>query len=200
MEKIVLASGSAARLEVLRKAGFGVKVLHPDIDERKVSISEPMELVRILAKMKLDYVTEHMKDEIAGLPVISADTLGWHREKMLFKPEGRVDARAILMSLGGDWHEVITGFSVYYSGRSESGISVTRVLMRDYSEEELVRYLDTGEYEGKAGAYAIQGRGGLLVERVEGCFFNVMGLPLSRVWEAMIRLGAFFDGQDIIQV
>jgi len=190
MGKIVLASGSRARLEVLRKAGFDVKVLLPDIDERKVSISEPRELVRTLARMKLDYVTEHMKDAIDGLPLISADTLGWYHGEILFKPKDRTDARNILMALGGDWHEVITGFSVYYSGRIESGISVTRVLMRDYSEEELVRYLDTGEYEGKAGAYAIQGRGGLLVESVKGCFFNVMGLPLSRIWEAMIRLGA----------
>lgn len=193
MTKIVLASGSKARYDVLQDAGFNVKVLYPMVDERKVSMTEPRELVLHLAEMKLKYVLDHRMDEVGGLPVISADTVGRLDSEMLLKPKNRQDAHDILMRSKGRWHEVITGFSVYYSGGNERGISVTRVLMRDYSEGEIDRYLDTGEYEGKAGAYAIQGRGGLLVERVDGCSFNVMGLPLSRIWEALMRLGAVFD-------
>ena len=187
--KIVLASGSAARYEVLTNTGFNVKIIIPGIDETKSGLSSPREKVLHLARMKAAHVMENHADEIGDLPLLAADTLGDLDGTTLAKPRDREDAFRILTALKGRCHKVITGFSLHYNGRVQNDISVTNVFMRSYSAEEINFYLDSGEYENKAGAYAIQGKGGLLVARVEGCYFNVMGLPLSRIWEALAKLG-----------
>ena len=193
MIKVALASGSKARFDVLRNAGFTVEILVPGIDERETEMSSPEELTRRLADMKIEHVIETYPDKIKGLPVIAADTLGEIDGKLLFKPVDADDARNILKMLSGRWHRVITGFAVHYNGKREKGTAVTRVLMRDYSQDEIEWYLDSGEYMNKAGAYGIQGKGGVLVERIEGCCFNVMGLPLSKIWNALWKLNVILE-------
>ena len=188
MIKVALASGSKARFDVLRNAGFTVEILVPGIDEREIEISSPEKLTRRLADMKIEHVIETFSEKIEGLPVVAADTVGEMDGKLLLKPVDADDARNILKMLSGRWHRVITGFAVHYNGKREKGTAVTRVLMRDYSQDEIEWYLDSGEHMNKAGAYGIQGKGGVLVERIEGCFFNVMGLPLSNIWNALWRL------------
>ena len=189
MLNIVLASGSAARYEVLTNAGFTVKVLVPGIDEKNSGLSSPADKVLYLARLKAAHVIENHADEIGDSPLLAADTLGDLDGIALAKPMDRQDAFRILSELRGRCHEVITGFSLHYRGRVRNDIAVTNVFMRPYSDREIESYLDSGEYAKKAGAYAIQGRGGLLVARIEGCYFNVMGLPLSRIWEALVKLG-----------
>lgn len=190
MSKLVLASGSRARLDVLRNAGFTVEILVPGINERETGILSPERLTRRLADMKIEHVIETYPDKLKGLPAIAADTVGEMDGKLLLKPVDADDARNMLKMLGGRWHRVITGFAVHHNGQIEKGTAVTRVLMRDYSQDEIGWYIDSGEYRNKAGAYAIQGKGGVLVERIEGCCFNVMGLPLAKIWNALWKLGA----------
>jgi len=190
MVKVVLASGSKARLDVLLNAGFTVETLVPGIDERETVMSSPEKLTRRLADMKIEHVIETYPERIKGLPVIAADTLGEIDGKLLFKPTDEDDARNMLKMLSGRWHRVVTGFAVHYDGKMERGTAVTRVLMRRYSKDEIEWYIDSGEYYNKAGAYAVQGKGGVLVECIEGCCFNVMGLPLSMIWNALWKLGA----------
>ncbi len=189
MGKIVLASGSPARYEVLKNAGFDVKILVPGIDENNTEMSSPEEMVLHLARLKAAHVLENHADEIGDRPLLAADTLGDLDGTTLKKPVDRLDAFGILSALSGRCHKVITGFSVHYKGLVQNDTAVTNVFMRPYSDAEINFYLDSGEYKNKAGAYAIQGKGGLLVERIEGCYFNVMGLPLSKVWEALAKLG-----------
>jgi len=189
MGKIVLASGSRARFEVLQKAGFDVKILVPGIDEENSGMSSPRDKVLVLACMKAAHVMENHADEIGDLPLLAADTLGDLDGATIKKPRDRADAFRILSSLWGRSHNVITGFSLHYKGRVHNDIAVTKVFMRSYSDQEINFYLDSGEYVNKAGAYAIQGMGALLVDRIEGCYFNVMGLPLSKVWDALVKMG-----------
>ncbi len=191
--KIVLASGSPGRYEVLVRAGFEVTVVVPDVDERSIDVEGTEELVLALAAMKGEAAISRAGISEVGNPLVAADTVGLMETddgvRLLLKPLDREDARGMLSQLRGGWHEFVTGYIVRYDGRSVSGTSTTRVLMRAFSDEELEWYLDTGEWRGKAGAYAIQGAGGVLVERVDGDYFNVMGLPLSKVWEALAELG-----------
>ena len=189
MIQIVLASGSPARYQVLKNAGFQIKVLIPGIDEKIMGRMSPDELVLNLARMKAAHVLEKHGDEIGDRPLLAADTLGDLDGMTLKKPVDREDAFRTLAAMRGRCHKVITGFSFHYRGLVQNDICVTNVFMRSYSDDEINFYLDSGEWENKAGAYAIQGKGGLLVERIDGCYFNVMGLPLSKVWEALAKLG-----------
>ena len=196
--KIVLASGSPGRYEVLVRAGFEVTVVVPNVDERSIEVEGTEEdLVLALAAMKGEAAISKAGISELSNPLVAADTVGVMKtddggRKLLLKPRDRKDARGMLSQLRGCWHEFITGYVVWYHGRSVSDTSTTRVLMRAFSDEELEWYMGTGEWKGKAGAYAIQGAGGVLVERVDGDYFNVMGLPLSRVWEALVELGVGF--------
>lgn len=207
MISILLASGSRGRYEVLSKAGFDVVVSTPDVDETLEGNVGVEELVSTLAARKADAVMNRSPELTGKLPVVAADTVGWLEgevggkrgdkrndkrkdNKILTKPRDVKDAREMLTLLRGGWHCCVTGYTVNFGGRSMTGTCSTRVLMRPFLEVDLDMYLDSGEWKGKAGAYAIQGLGGVLVERIEGDYFNVCGLPLSRVWQALWELGA----------
>ena len=122
--------------------------------------------------------------------VIGADTVVYARGAILGKPLNREDARTMLRRLSGRWHEVITGVCVYDcgTGRSVSGHSRSRVHFRRLSAADIEWYLSTGEYQDKAGAYAIQGYASLFVDRIEGCYFNIVGFPVSTFYALCRRL------------
>ena len=183
MAKIVLASGSPRRQELLRRIGvaeFDVRV--PEVEEYFPAGLTPEETVCYISREKSQAV-EAAEDEI----VITADTMVFLDDKKLGKPADETEALAMLTALQGRHHTVCTGITVRQGQRVLTRAQSTHVYFRPASEAELRAYIAGGEPMDKAGAYGVQGQGALLVERIDGDFFNVMGLPvllLSRMLAA----------------
>ena len=193
MAKIVLASGSPRRQELLRRIGvtdFDIRV--PETEESYPAGLTPREVVEYISREKADAAAKLCaEDEI----VITADTMVFLDEARLGKPADEADALRMLTSLQGRHHTVCTGITVRQGGRSLTESESTEVYFRPVSEAELRGYIATGEPMDKAGAYGIQGMGALLVEKINGDFFNVMGLPVLRLSRMLSRFGvSFLDG------
>jgi septum formation protein len=177
-EEIVLASASPRRKDLLEAAALKIVVEPSAVDELRRPGEAPMAMVERLAKEKA------WADAAEERIVVAADTAVVQIDRVLGKPLDREDARKILLRLSGEEHQVMTGWCVRKGPEERSGVVVTNVWFRQLREEEIERYLDTGEPMDKAGAYGIQGQGGALVDRVEGSYTNVVGLPLAEVlWE-----------------
>lgn len=179
MKEIILASASPRRSELLRQVGLNFQVIPSNFEENLNLELSPGELVQDLAYNKALSVAAKVKP---GFLVIGADTVVV-KDRVLGKPESRQHAFEMLKMLQGGWHEVITGVAVLEGSGSgcTSGFEVTRVKMRSLSDRTIEAYIDTGEPMDKAGAYGIQGLGAVIVEKIEGCYFNVVGLPLTRL-------------------
>lgn len=192
MARIVLASGSPRRQELLRRIGvteFDVRV--PEVEESCPAGLTPRETVEYISREKADAAARLCtEDEI----VITADTMVFLDGQRLGKPADEADALRMLTALQGRRHTVCTGVTVRQGGRSVTESEATEVCFRPASEAELRGYIATGEPMDKAGAYGVQGKGALLVERLDGDFFNVMGLPVLRLSRMLGQFGvAFFD-------
>jgi septum formation protein len=174
---LVLASASPRRRELLGRLGLPFDVVPSAVAEPLPPGVPIPALAAGLARAKAQDVAARLG---RGL-VLAADTVVAVDGRPFGKPGSREEARAMLAALRGRAHEVVTAVVLLDagSGREASATVVSRVVMRDYGDAEVEAYLDTAEPYDKAGAYAVQGRGGRLVERVEGCFTNVVGLPLS---------------------
>jgi septum formation protein len=175
--KIVLASASPRRRELL--AGIGIKfMIDPStVPEPERRPQEPAALyVRRAARLKAREVASRHEEGV----IVGADTIVVVKGKFLGKPSSRAEAAGMLRSLGGRWHEVYTGVCLIEkaSGCSGSASCRSRVHMRRLDSAEIEWYLSTGEYRDKAGAYAIQGYASLFVDRIEGCYFNIVGFPI----------------------
>jgi septum formation protein len=189
--KIVLASSSSRRRRLLEQVGVPFEVEDPGGVEESVS-ERPEERVVENATAKARSVARRLRE---GL-VVGADTLVVADDRVLEKPRDASDAREMLRALSGAVHRVLTGVAVVdaASGKAELDLVETFVHMRPLLGEEIEAYIATGEPFGKAGGYAIQGVGALLVEEVRGCFYNVVGLPLSRLDAILKRFGVSFLG------
>lgn len=182
--RMVLASKSPRRRELLEMLGAQFEVITSDCDENITGLA-PHDLVRELALRKAEAVYERLNDPDAV--VIGSDTIVTpDGVKALGKPRDRGDAVRTLTELSGKWHSVCTGISVI--GRAADNTSKkisetveTKVKFLDLTKEECERYADTGEPLDKAGSYGIQGRGGALVEKIDGDYYSVVGLPVSRL-------------------
>lgn len=176
MPHIVLASGSPRRQELLRRIGItDFDVVIPHADEACPAGLSAQETVEFIAERKAEAAKAlTAPDDV----VITADTLVFLGDERLGKPRDEADALRMLTRLSGVRHTVCTGVTVRMGDRSKHFTVSTEVYFRRADEEELRAYIATGEPMDKAGAYGIQGRGALLVERIEGDFYNVMGLPL----------------------
>jgi septum formation protein len=176
LPSIVLASGSTRRRELLASLGLPFEVVPPLVDEKSVDVTGlgPREKVLKLAVVKGQDVAERYPDAL----VIAADTLVAIDGKILEKPVDRDDAFRMLSTLQGNEHSVFSSIAVFYQGRKVVDSLETKVQMRPLTDEAIWRYVDTGEPMDKAGSYAIQGYGSLLVESIEGCYFNVVGMSL----------------------
>ncbi len=175
MFRIVLASASPRRRELLQSLGLEFEVLPAGVNEDFAG-RDPVDMAESLAERKARAVAGRVGD---GL-ILGADTVVFQRGRFLGKPEGPEEAAAMLTALQGDTHEVLTGVSLI---RMPDGHAVvdherTRVHFRAMTAQEIDWYVATGEPLDKAGAYAIQGLGGLFVRGIKGCWFNVVGLPL----------------------
>jgi septum formation protein len=187
--RLILASASPRRAGILRNAGFEFSVQPADVDESVRPEEGAADYVRRLARTKARLVAHRIAQSDGSAIVIGADTAVLSEGQILGKPEGDAGARRMLQLLSGKTHEVLSGLSVVRvpNGPEYEHVEKTRVRFLELSEREINDYIAGGEPFDKAGAYGIQGIGGRFVSRVEGCYFNVMGLPLSRLW-SILRL------------
>ncbi len=187
--RLVLASASPRRAELLRSLGLDFVIQSADIDETRRPAEPPEAYVERLANEKARAGATRLKDEPAL--VIAADTIVVHDGRVLGKPADEDDAKKMLRSIAGQKHEVLTGVCVVDTaqGRTASNLERTEVAMAPLGDGELSWYVGTGEPLDKAGSYAIQGLGAIFVERVRGNYTNVVGLPLPLLHRLASELG-----------
>lgn len=178
---VVLASASPRRADLLRRIGIDPAIRPADVDEAPHPDEAPDVLVARLARSKAE-ATDHGRDQV----VIAADTVVVLGDEILGKPTGADDARRMLEALSGTTHRVLTGVHLSRDGRHAAAVESTSVRFRVLSGDEIAAYVATGEPLDKAGAYGIQGAGGMFVESISGSDSNVIGLPLATV----VRLAA----------
>jgi len=187
MAHIVLASRSPRRQELLRRIGIEeFDTVVPDADETYPAGLSADETVAWIARAKAEAARALTKPEDI---VITADTMVFLGDERLGKPRDEADALRMLTELAGNRHTVRTGVTVRRGERLETFTTATDVYFRPASEEELRAYIASGEPMDKAGAYGVQGLGALLVERIEGDFFNVMGLPVMPLARVLAQFG-----------
>ncbi len=181
--RLILASKSPRRAELLARLGLEYAVKSPRVDESLLPGEAPAEAAQRLARAKAEAGRED------GALAIGCDTLVVHRGEILNKPATREEAVAMVCRLKGQEHVVYTGVALATLERVESAVESTRVWFRSLEAQECEEYVATGEPMDKAGAYGIQGFGAAIVERIEGDYFNVMGLPIQRLLELFRRFG-----------
>ena len=189
---LVLASASPRRRELLAALGIRLRIEpSPAAEPVRRPGESAAAFVRRAARAKAGIVACRHK---TGL-VLGADTIVQVANRTLGKPASEEEARRMLRSLSGRWHEVFTGICLIdcASGRSRSGHACSRVHFRRLRRQEIDWYLATGEHRDKAGAYAIQGLASLFIDRIEGCYFNVVGLPVSLVCRRLREFSGVSD-------
>lgn len=181
LPKIILASSSPRRAEILRTVNWPFEVLPPDVDETLKSGEDAATYVQRLALAKAAATAQGSP----GLTIVAADTTVVIGEQILGKPCSQEEARDMLAKLSGQWHQVLTGVAVIKGDTSEARVAyqTTDVKFALMSAEEIDWYVSTGEPMDKAGAYAIQGLGSRFIEGIRGDYFNVMGLPVRLLYE-----------------
>ncbi len=186
--RVILASGSPRRSEILRELGFDFEIHKPEIDETRLANESPENLCLRLSRLKAQSVARDFANEL----VIAADTIVVIDCEILGKPKDKSDALRMLRKLQGREHEVMTGLSICESGKIISCVEHSFVKFRDLSDSEMRAYISTNEGDDKAGAYAVQGKGAFLIEQVRGDFHNVVGLPIFRLGKMLEKFGYDF--------
>ena len=188
--KLILASASPRRAEILRNAAIPFETQITLVDESLLPRELPGDYVRRLAFEKARAAADARRDRDDAL-FIGADTAVVAATEILAKPESDEDARRMLRLLSGATHEVHTGLALLRRPDEIERVveEITRVSFAPLSEDEIAGYIATGEPFDKAGGYGIQGIAGRYVTRIEGCYFNVMGLPLARLWSLLKEFG-----------
>ena len=188
-EKIILASESPRRKELLKNVGCEFEVIPSGFNEDSVIYdgNNPCLYAMSLAELKAEEVSRLYDDCI----VIAADTIVILEGKIYGKPINRSQAENMLKYLSGKCHKVITGICIIkrIDKLKIQDFKCTDVWFDDLSDEKIEKYLDTGEYKDKAGSYGIQGKGSLLVKKIDGCFYNVMGLPMNTLEIMLNKIG-----------
>jgi septum formation protein len=186
--KLILASASPRRAQILRDAGISFLVLSSAIDETPYPGETPQEMVQRLSRAKAELVAARA---VGPAILVAADTVVVLDGQILGKPRSPEDARRMLELYSGRTHAVVTGVTIIRLPDMERRefIESTLVTFAAISNEEISRYLETEEPYDKAGSYAIQGYAGRYIPRIEGCYFNVVGLPLARVVASLQELG-----------
>ena len=185
--KIVLASASPRRSELMHMLGFSDVIVHPaEGEECPPSGAAPDEIVKALSRAKAREVATGPHEDAL---VIAADTIVWLDGKLLGKPHSEEEAFSMLKMLSGRCHEVYTGITVTDRDGELCEVERSIVCFRELSDDEIRSYIATGEPMDKAGAYGAQGKGALFVRAIEGDFFNVMGLPVCRLGQMLAKKG-----------
>lgn len=180
MDKIILASSSPRREEMLNKYKLNPIIFPSEIDEKIIQGESPIQIAMALAFEKCFWASNHFKNSEV---IIGADTIVVLEGNIIGKPKNEEDAFNILKTLSGKIHSVITGVCII---KANSNIKIidyetTEVEFRNLSDDQIIRYINTKEPIDKAGAYGIQGYGQILVKKIDGCYSNVVGLPLGKL-------------------
>jgi septum formation protein len=188
MERIILASGSPRRKEILERYGLNIMVVKSDITEKINQGETPQQISMSLAFNKAYSVSKAFTGDI----IIGADTIVVYENKILGKPKNDEEAFKMLSMLNGNVHDVITGISIIKAGTNQKIIDyeITKVKFKNLTQSRILKYIESKESFDKAGAYGIQGLGAILVEKIDGCYSNVVGLPLSKIDNL---LGRYFN-------
>jgi septum formation protein len=182
---LILASRSPRRADLLKRMGFSFQVIPGEVVEGLDETLRPEEQVIRLSSRKAEAVLSRFKQGI----VIGADTIVVLEDQVIGKPLNNLDARRMLLALSGKTHKVYTGFTlIQIGGRRFSDVEETSVQFRDLKQWEIDAYIETGGPLDKAGGYGIQDQSGLFVERIEGCFYNVVGFPLTKFYQGLKSL------------
>jgi septum formation protein len=194
--QIILASASPRRAELLDQIGIRYRVQAVDIDESRQPNESAEFMVQRLASEKSQAVANNSSklfspnsNSITDFPVLGADTLGVLNGELLVKPKNFEHAHAMLSSMSGNWHEILSAIALSYNGQTRVKLNRNRVLFRQISSEEIEAYWQTGEPQDKAGAYAIQGLAAAFIERIEGSYSGIMGLPLFETSQLLEEIG-----------
>jgi septum formation protein len=192
MPKIYLASRSPRRGELLRQIAVDFEVLPSDIDESVLPGESPENYVQRLAREKAISCTQAiLRRGLHTMPVLAADTTVCADGEILGKPENDEHAALMLRMMSGRWHSVHTGVAVALGDRVEVLLSSTQVQMKALTEAEIATYIASGEPQGKAGAYGIQGLAGCFISRIEGSYSGVMGLPVFETAQLLTDFGVY---------
>ena len=178
LPKLVLASGSPRRSEIMKSVGWEFTKDVPDIDESELEGEDPSTYVQRLAKEKAEAVAESHPNEI----ILAADTTVVIDDQIIGKPRDVDDARRMIRMLSGNWHEVLTGIAVMKDTSAAVGMESTRVKFAPMNDAEIEFLVEKGDPLDKAGAYAVQAQAALFIEGIEGDYWNVVGLPISLVY------------------
>ena len=190
---IILASASPRRKEILENTNVKFKIMASSIEELRLEGESPCQMVMRLAFEKGIDIASRQKSDL----VISADTIVVLDNTVLGKPKDEIEARKMITSLSGRTHQVITGISLINLDNNKNSQSITITASSNLSEEDINDYIRTKESLDKAGAYGIQGYGALLVEEIQGDYFNIVGLPISRLSDLLkkyFNINLFMEG------
>lgn len=192
MHEIILASASPRRKQLLEQVGLRFRCIPAEVDEERIFDLSPLDMVRELAWQKAQAVAAYHKRGI----IIAADTIVLLDQLVMGKPLNRNDAEQKLSLLSAREHQVMTGLCVYNCENQSHAteVEITKVFFRRLSCHEIESYLDSAEWMDKAGGYGIQGLGALLIDKIEGCYYNVVGLPLNRLNQMLCRQGVYLLG------
>ena len=195
MKRIILASSSPRRIEILKNLRVEFDVI-PSNYEEVIIDKLPHELVCYLAQNKAEEVSSRVHQE--GI-ILAADTMVFIENMKLGKPSSKKAAFEMLRCLSGKSHDVITGICLIDKGSDRMFLDyeITKVFIKELTDEEIQSYIETGEPLDKAGAYGIQGVGGLFVKKIEGCYFNVVGLPVNKLYNGFWEMGVNLLARDV---
>lgn len=184
LPKLILASGSPRRSEILNSVGWEFTKIVADVDETEFEGENPADYVQRLAKTKAEAVFVNYSDSI----VLGADTTVVIDDQIIAKPVDLDDARRMLRLLSGRTHEVLTGIALAKNGETLVGLQRTKVKFVEMNDEQIEYLVEFGEPLDKAGAYAVQAQAALFIEGIEGDYWNVVGLPISLVYELVKKI------------
>ena len=189
--KLILASASPRRAQILRDAGIPFKIARANVSERRKRGENAVAMTRRLARAKAQAIVKKLGKKSLQAIVIGADTTVEVKGELLGKPQSFAGARKMLRKLAGRTHRVVTSVAAIRLPDHAQAIvtETTRVRFAPLSAEDIAEYVATGEPLDKAGAYAVQGIGGRFIESIDGCYFNVVGLPLARLCRVLSELG-----------
>ena len=188
--KIVLASNSPARAEILSQINLEFITIPSDIDE-DIPMDDPEAYVTTLSLKKAETVLERIKSTYENIVIIGFDTIVINpKNEVIGKPKDRNHAKEMLESLSNTSHSVLTGCTILIHPKHSvfQQVISTEVLFRELNEKEIEFYLSQDEWKGKAGAYAIQGMGRILIKEIKGDFYNIVGLPIQWIWETLLKV------------
>lgn len=184
--KLLLGSQSPRRLEILQYFNLPFEQVSSDFDEESFPFDgHPVHYVSALAKGK----AESLAARYPSAMILTADTIVYREGKIYGKPKDDQEAFSYLKELVGQWHEVYTGLALYTLGNYYQGVEETKVLFNALTDEQITAYHQALPISDKAGGYMIQGAGGLIVNRIDGCYYNVMGLPINTLSSLLKKCG-----------